>query len=276
MESPLRPLISVIAVFAALAVSTRVAAQTVELKPDGPTQEARAVKSAATYLQAATPSAISMGGTSKGPKSSRIHFRGKPAASRGPIPSYGRRQGLGLTIRICNYSRVPPRTLKEAERRAAAILIQSGVDTHWINCPTTAAEDDVYSDCRLPPAPEDLFVSILPAAMAEKSPSPSDALGLAYMAADGENSRYAGLFFDRIQEISRTIEVSPELVLGPVIAHEAGHLLLGSNSHSSQGIMQGLWDGDELLTMARCVVGFTDTQSRQLRRSVAERMRLDP
>jgi hypothetical protein len=166
--------------------------------------------------------------------------------------------------------------LKKAEEQAATILNQTGVYTRWVDCPTTADEFDVYPDCQRPLTSEDLLMNILPAAMTVKSTSSGDALGSASIPPDRGCSRNASLFFDRIQEISRTVDVSPELVLGPVMAHEAGHLLLGSNSHSSWGIMQAVWEGDKLQVMARSIVGFTDTQSRRLRQSVVERIRMDP
>jgi predicted Zn-dependent protease len=37
-------------------------------------------------------------------------------------------------------------------------------------------------------------------------------------------------------------EFEAPIILGCVIAHEIGHLLLGSNSHSSSGVMQPRWE----------------------------------
>lgn len=277
MEPSLRPLISVITVLTAAMVPIRLVAQRMEVKPDGPTQDARAAKSAAIYLQHVTPEASAQGGAVKIPKPSGIPSAGEASAvSRGPMPSYGRQTDLGVTFRIYNYSRIPPRMLQRAEERAAMILMKGGVRTRWIQCPTAADEFDVYPDCQRLPTSEDLFVSIVPAAMSVKSASRADALGLAMIVADGEYSKYATLFFDRIQEVSQAVDVAPELVLGPAIAHEAGHLLLGTTSHSSRGVMRARWGGDELQGMARSIVGFTDAQSRQLQRNVSERSRVGP
>ena len=36
------------------------------------------------------------------------------------------------------------------------------------------------------------------------------------------------------------------IILGCVITHEVGHLLLGSNSHSGSEIMQGQWERGQI------------------------------
>ncbi|MGO8786338.1 MAG: hypothetical protein ACLQVL_03005 [Terriglobia bacterium] len=277
MKSLVRCSISLAIVCTTLMLAIPISAQRLELNPDAFNPDTPSAQFAATYFQPAKSSAISLGGAKKRPTSSGIpSARRRHGASRGPIPSYGRQSGAGITLRIYNYSHVPPRMLRKAEEQAATIFDQSGVNTRWVDCPTSADEFVLYPDCQGPLTPEDLLVNILPAAMAVKSTASGDALGFASIPPERDCSRSASLFFDRIQEISRSADVSPELVLGPVMAHEAGHLLLGSNSHSAWGIMQAVWGSDNIQTMARSVVGFTDSQRHQLQRNVAERTSLDP
>ena len=52
------------------------------------------------------------------------------------------------------------------------------------------------------------------------------------------------------------------------MAHEIGHLLLGSNSHAPAGIMSARWEGQELNRMARGNLLFTDAQSDQMRTEI--------
>ena len=276
MEFLLRSLTIAITGLAALAMPFQSIAQKPELRPHAHNQVTTDAKSAAVYLQDVTVGAARPSRASKGPGSSEIHTTGKRhVASRGAISLYGRERRVGLTFRVYNYSRVPTGTLKNAERRAATILDQSEISARWIDCPTTADEFNDFPDCQYPLSSQDLLMNILPAGMSLKSTLPDDALGLAFVATDESCSRYASLFFDRIQDISRSADVPPELVLGPVIVHEAGHLLLGTNSHSSRGIMQPVWEADNVQALARIAVGFTDPQARLLRQKILGRMRSD-
>ena len=49
----------------------------------------------------------------------------------------------------------------------------------------------------------------------------------------------------RVREDANDFRVMPQVVLGPVLAHELGHLLLGPNSHSEKGIMRLRWQPED-------------------------------
>ena len=53
------------------------------------------------------------------------------------------------------------------------------------------------------------------------------------------------------------------MILGCVIAHELGHLLLGSNSHSDEGIMQPRWDPNQVRQLMMGTLLFTPEQSKR-------------
>jgi len=64
------------------------------------------------------------------------------------------------------------------------------------------------------------------------------------------------------------------VILGDVVAHEIGHLLLGSRAHSATGIMRGWWDRAQL---QRALTGrqlFTPEQSARIRAATEVRMKL--
>jgi hypothetical protein len=54
-----------------------------------------------------------------------------------------------------------------------------------------------------------------------------------------------------VEELARGQQlVSKGQILGHAVAHEIGHLLMGTNSHSSRGLMRGNWKVDALHEMA--------------------------
>ena len=52
-------------------------------------------------------------------------------------------------------------------------------------------------------------------------------------------------------------------VLGYVLTHEIGHLLLGSNSHSVSGIMSPHWNDEELRRISEGTLLFLSGESSQ-------------
>jgi hypothetical protein len=54
-------------------------------------------------------------------------------------------------------------------------------------------------------------------------------------------------------------------VLGCVVAHELGHLLLRDTSHSSSGIMQSQWSSDQMRLAIWGALGFTKGQLTRIR-----------
>jgi len=60
-------------------------------------------------------------------------------------------------------------------------------------------------------------------------------------------------------------------ILACVIAHEIGHLLLGSNSHSRTGIMMGKWSPEAVRCAGQGHLQFTPQQAELLRAEVLAR-----
>jgi predicted SprT family Zn-dependent metalloprotease len=58
-------------------------------------------------------------------------------------------------------------------------------------------------------------------------------------------------------------------ILGHVMAHEMGHLLLPANSHSQSGVMHADWDSEQLLRMVKGLLQFTPEQGELIRSHVS-------
>jgi hypothetical protein len=58
-------------------------------------------------------------------------------------------------------------------------------------------------------------------------------------------------------------------LLGAVSAHELGHLLLGSNSHSRIGIMEPRWRLEGLRNVGMGRLLFTSEQARSMRNRIS-------
>ena len=67
-------------------------------------------------------------------------------------------------------------------------------------------------------------------------------LGQAISGATEARGRIVYIFYHRIYRIAASHNTSVQRGLGHVMAHEIGHVLLGVNSHSTEGLMRARWE----------------------------------
>ena len=108
--------------------------------------------------------------------------------------------------------------------------------------------------------PTRLAVRIAP----QSASSASEVFGVAFLSDEGTGC-YSDVFYDRARELHADWNVGLSDILGNVMAHELGHLLLGSNSHSAAGIMRAQWQGEELHRLSRGSLWFTSEQASHMR-----------
>jgi hypothetical protein len=147
-------------------------------------------------------------------------------------------------VRLDNVALVPADSLHFAESRAAEIFSRIGVRVTWID------EDTAFRQHLRPP----FTVVVINSGVQLIAPALVDALGFA----DPGVSR-AHVIYDRVEALSARSQLSPASLLGDVIAHELGHLMLPSPRHSRRGIMRS---GAE--THVRALETFTDREARQI------------
>jgi hypothetical protein len=174
-----------------------------------------------------------------------------------------------ITLRVYNYARVPIPILVSTEPVAAHILRRAGVETEWLDCRLSAAEPRTPG-CERPLTPSDLILRLLPASMARAIAVNGDTFGIA-LTVNGKPAKDAIIFYQRALDLARTGYVREQEILAAAIAHEIGHLLLGSNSHSATGIMRAKWTRDELELARLGRLLFTPEQSALIRAEVKAR-----
>ena len=158
----------------------------------------------------------------------------------------GTQDGLRtITIYVYDYADAKPSELLEAERTAARILEKAGVETVWVDCPRDDASPGNLA-CVASADPTHLILRVLPDSMSKGLRQVrGDAMGFAAL---GERFNCnAWIFYGRVKDFSLEQQLTLERLLGAVIAHELGHLLLGENVHANTRLMHGYWTNRELL-----------------------------
>jgi hypothetical protein len=83
-------------------------------------------------------------------------------------------------------------------------------------------------------------------AAALHSPASPLPLGDAFVDLAAGSGVLATVYLDRITALAQVSGSSVAILLGYAIAHEIGHLLLGTNTHGTRGLMRPVWSRDEV------------------------------
>ena len=182
-----------------------------------------------------------------------------------------------FTIHVSNYAQVAPKELADAERLAAAVFKRAGVATTWMNI------SDL--DMRARGIPNPALLSLISVHIQSSSLAGTFGVGDSVMGlapGAGPDRKLVYVFYDRVKELAErqaAAQVKGEIVaragecqiLGEMIAHEIGHVLLDMPGHSETGIMRGGWDLKDLQDVAYGSLFFTAQQVRVLRAEVIRR-----
>ena len=178
-----------------------------------------------------------------------------------------------LTLRVYNYARIDRFSLASSEKVATAVFEEPGIAITWVDCALSPRQFLAYPACQSDMGATDLILRILPRRMALKAPASGEPLGFAQQCPETEPACELTVFPFRVDELA-THGYREDLVLGYVIAHEVGHVLLGPG-HPEEGIMRAEWSRYDLQRISWGLpLNFTRDQSRQLRNAILRRMNL--
>lgn len=175
-----------------------------------------------------------------------------------------------LTLRVYNYAGMDSASLIRSEKIADKILQKEGIETVWVDCPTSTHNTSSYPACDTPRGPADFVLRILPRPMAVKLRRSQDSLGSAQICPTSEPSCELNLFYHRIDELAAK-GYRGDRILGYAIVHEIAHILLGP-AHSEDGIMRADWTPSDLERISLGLeLNFAADESKQLRVAVLKR-----
>jgi hypothetical protein len=152
-----------------------------------------------------------------------------------------------LIVRAYSGAGVSPRDVAEASRVAGSILGSSGIDVSWTLC-RLGGPADAAGSCSHALAPAEVVVRIT------NAPEPMErgvtSLGFTAIDPQGRRSVLSTVYLDRIGLVAARVKVDESLLAGRAIAHELGHLLLGTEGHSEHGLMRAMWSDASLRSRA--------------------------
>jgi hypothetical protein len=162
-----------------------------------------------------------------------------------------------IEIFVYNDADVPSPVMQLAEAEATRVLARAGLAPQWRDC-------RAYPE-RCEDSDGQMVVRIVPRAAKLNG----EVFGAAYLSAEGDGM-YSNVFFNEMKRIEPNSRLGLGRLLGHVMAHELGHLLLGSNAHAVSGIMRAQWQEHETKQIVMGTLLFSPKQSaRMLQRAEA-------
>jgi hypothetical protein len=149
-----------------------------------------------------------------------------------------------LTVRLYNTAGFPSADLRSGRREAELMLRETGLRLVFRHCGRAVA-DAPADACDSALGRSEVVVRLINAPAFNASLH-ADAFGVAYVVKGAERGWLATVFPDRIAIAAARVGTDAGTLLGRVMAHEIGHLLLGVGYHGEAGVMRAVWADNRL------------------------------
>jgi predicted SprT family Zn-dependent metalloprotease len=160
-----------------------------------------------------------------------------------------------LVVRLYDYAQVPSRVLTRAEHETARVFQIAGIQLSWVECGLLEADKKRFLNCEHVTDPLGLYLTVIPQHMAAWFHRPHR-FGTSF-------GMRAVVFHHQVEESARNENFSQALILGCVMAHELGHLLLGKNH--GRGMMMDTFVRRAFELAEKGKLVFTPDQAEQMR-----------
>jgi hypothetical protein len=154
------------------------------------------------------------------------------------------RERIHVGVRIYDSAGVAPAVWTTALAAAGDILRTANVDVEWLTCLTPVSIGGP-SPCAEPSTANQLAVRVVREAALPRR-GKNLPLGDALIDLQRGEGTLATVYLDRVVWLARSAGVDAPTLLARAIAHEIGHLLMGTNRHSTRGLLRAVWRRDEV------------------------------
>ena len=153
------------------------------------------------------------------------------------VPIAAQERPVHMRIVVQDLATLSPLVITQAETVVTRIYSQIGVDIAWRNIVGFEEPTGIDQAADVVDAEFAIHVGLLSAEMERRARPDRATLGIAIPGA-----RLVRVFVGRVEFLARGAQQDTSDVLGHVIAHEIGHVLLGLGAHSSAGLMAATLD----------------------------------
>lgn len=150
---------------------------------------------------------------------------------------------LSLVVRVYDGAGLAPGERTAALSVTRAILGEAGIAVTWRDAGECSDVTERRERSRNEPAfPPEVSIRIVTAPPG----TPPGSLGFSFVDVVERAGTLATVYADRVTDLARLGDIEVGRLLGRAMAHEVGHLLLGTIRHANRGLMRGTWTTGEL------------------------------
>lgn len=170
-----------------------------------------------------------------------------------------------ITLAVCDKAGLPSETLRAAKNYAMQVFAAAGVDLIWLGSegnrsPMTFLPSSLEG-CGLPSVDTD-FLAII----SNESPKGWPWGGLGFSTPWPSPPQRVYILYDEVKIVLSNMR-NPDAasLIGNVVAHEIGHLLLPDKRHTTSGIMSTGWRYGQIAEAAQGVLRFLPADAERIR-----------
>lgn len=161
-----------------------------------------------------------------------------------------------LPVRVSDQAAVPPAVLRWATHEASRCFRSAKIQIAWERISVESPQDQGLNRTSAVFGEQDdrpyLFIRLV--RQTSTSALPSGSLGFALPFA--RTGAHVVILYDRVEALARRTSIPADTILGDAMAHEIGHVLLGSSPHATAGLMQANWDAGALRLASQGLLAF--------------------
>lgn len=176
----------------------------------------------------------------------------------------------GVTVRAYDYAKLSSRIRMQTASVAGSILRKAGIRLVWLDCPMEASAESTV--CDGPLGPTDLVFRFLQRGANTPAVFRRSHCGFATRDDSGRGA-FASVFVDCLKDLPAAGPLSAGVILGHLVAHELGHLLLPSERHYPSGLMRANLRQAEWKQAAIGALVFTREQGASIQAEIQARER---
>jgi hypothetical protein len=141
-----------------------------------------------------------------------------------------------VRVRVYRSTQIDDGALELALGVARATFAAAGIQVAWTLCEP--------GECGTPPSPAERLIRLV--RVPRRQRHLLRCLGDALIDPQQGGGALATVYVDQVLDVARRARIDHGTLLGHTIAHEIGHLLLGSTAHGASGLMREVWSRNEL------------------------------
>lgn len=168
-----------------------------------------------------------------------------------------------LAIRLYDRADAPAQMLHSAMDETSWLFRQARIRISW-QCPPTEAPEDQGADMTSAAFQRPNVRPYIVVRLMRRTPANIYPGALGYALPFAHTGAHVLIFYDRVESLARSANVATYLVLGYAVAHEIGHVLLGSSEHASGGMMQARWTPATWRLASSGLLAFSRDEAEQM------------